>query len=210
MEDLNFILTQKIEWIGLSFVRKAKDVKDLRKVINSRTSLHKIIAKIEKPETIRNINAIINASDAIMVARGDLGVEVPPQKVPVYQKMIVNQCIKNSTPVIIATQMLESMTQNPIATRAEVNDVANSVIDGADALMLSGETSVGKYPLKAVDSMRKIIRDIESSDQYFQQSRSDRIKRRGKSFYKCDMFKRFKYCTTIERESNNYNYIFRI
>ena len=164
LEDLNFILTQKIEWIGLSFVRKAKDVKDLRKVINSRTSLHKIIAKIEKPEAIRNINAIINASDAIMVARGDLGVEVPPQKVPVYQKMIVNQCIKNSTPVIIATQMLESMTQNPIATRAEVNDVANSVIDGADALMLSGETSVGKYPLKAVDSMRKIIRDIESSD----------------------------------------------
>ena len=164
LEDLNFILTQKIEWIGLSFVRKAKDVKDLRKVINSSTSLHKIIAKIEKPEAIRNINAIINASDAIMVARGDLGVEVPPQKVPVYQKMIVNQCIKNSTPVIIATQMLESMTQNPIATRAEVNDVANSVIDGADALMLSGETSVGKYPLKAVDSMRKIIRDIESSD----------------------------------------------
>ena len=164
LEDLNFILTQKIEWIGLSFVRKAKDVKDLRKVINSRTSLHKIIAKIEKPEAIRNINAIINASDAIMVARGDLGVEVPPQKVPVYQKMIVNQCIKNSTPVIIATQMLESMTQTPIATRAEVNDVANSVIDGADALMLSGETSVGKYPLKAVDSMRKIIRDIESSD----------------------------------------------
>ena len=164
LEDLNFILTQKIEWIGLSFVRKAKDVKDLRKVINSRTSLHKVIAKIEKPEAIRNINAIINSSDAIMVARGDLGVEVPPQKVPVYQKMIVNQCIKNSTPVIIATQMLESMTQNPIATRAEVNDVANSVIDGADALMLSGETSVGKYPLKAVDSMRKIIRDIESSD----------------------------------------------
>ena len=98
-----------------------------------------------------------------MVARGDLGVEVPPQKVPVYQKMIVDKCISNATPVVIATQMLESMTNNPAATRAEVNDVANSVIDGADALMLSGETSVGKYPLKAIDTMRKIIRDIEGS-----------------------------------------------
>ena len=163
-EDLDFILTQNIEWVGLSFVRKSKDVKDLKKIINSRNSLHKVIAKIEKPEAIKNINAIIKVSDAVMVARGDLGVEVPHQKVPAFQKMIVNRCIKNSTPVIIATQMLESMTETPTATRAEVNDVANSVIDGADALMLSGETSIGKYPLKAVDTMRKIIRDIEASD----------------------------------------------
>ena len=164
MNDLEFILTQKIEWVGLSFVRKAQDVKNLKKIINSSNSLHKVIAKIEKPEAIKNIDSIIEASDAIMVARGDLGVEAPPQKVPVYQKMIVNKCIANSKPVIIATQMLESMTNNSTATRAEVNDVANSVIDGADALMLSGETSVGKHPLKVVDTMRNIIRDIESSE----------------------------------------------
>lgn len=163
LDDLEFILTQKIEWIALSFVRKSKDIKDLKKIIKNRNLPHKIIAKIEKPQAIKNIENIINASDAIMVARGDLGVEVPPQKVPVYQKMIVNKCIINSKPVIIATQMLESMTENPTATRAEVNDVANSVIDGADALMLSGETSVGKNPIKAVNTMRKIIRDIESS-----------------------------------------------
>ena len=163
-KDLEFILSQKIEWIGLSFVRKAKDVKDLKKIIKKQNSPHKVIAKIEKPEAIKNIQKIIEASDAIMVARGDLGVEVPLQKVPVYQKMIVNKCIINSKPVIIATQMLESMTDSPTATRAEVNDVANSVIDGADALMLSGETSTGKHPIKAVVAMRKIIRDIESSE----------------------------------------------
>ena len=163
-QDIDFILSQKIEWVGLSFVRKTKDIKDLKKIIDSRNSLHKVIAKIEKPEAIKNIDTIIDAADAIMVARGDLGVEVPPQKVPVYQKMIVNKCITKATPVIIATQMLESMTESPTPTRAEVNDVANSVIDGADALMLSGETSTGKHPEKAVDTMRKIIRDIESSE----------------------------------------------
>tara|TARA_B100002052_G_scaffold145478_1_gene132905 strand:+ start:4165 stop:5577 length:1413 start_codon:yes stop_codon:yes gene_type:complete len=163
-QDIDFILSQKIEWVGLSFVRKAKDIKDLKKIIDSSNSPHKVIAKIEKPEAIKNIDTIIDAADAIMVARGDLGVEVPPQKVPVYQKMIVNKCIIKATPVIIATQMLESMTENPTPTRAEVNDVANSVIDGADALMLSGETSTGKHPEKAVDTMRKIIRDIESSE----------------------------------------------
>ena len=182
-KDLEFILTQKIEWVGLSFVRKAKDVKDLKKIINSRNSLHKVIAKIEKPEAIKNVDAIIEASDAVMVARGDLGVEVPPQKVPVYQKMIVNKCIANAKPVIIATQMLESMTDNPTATRAEVNDVANSVIDGADALMLSGETSVGKHPLKTVDTMRNIIRDIESSEHSISQNTEDReIKDDGRFF----------------------------
>ena len=174
MYDLEFILTQKIEWVGLSFVRKSKNVKDLKRIINSRNSLHKVIAKIEKPEAIKNIDSIIDAADAVMVARGDLGVEVPPQKVPVYQKMIVNKCIMSSKPVIIATQMLESMTNNPTATRAEVNDVANSVIDGADALMLSGETSVGKYPLKAVESMRKIIRDIESSEHSISENTEER------------------------------------
>jgi pyruvate kinase len=163
-EDLEFVLSEKIEWIGLSFVRKADDVRILKEIIAKRNLHHKVIAKIEKPEAIKNIDEIIDVTDAIMVARGDLGVEVPPQKVPVYQKMIVNKCIIHARPVVIATQMLESMLESPAATRAEVNDVANSVIDGADAVMLSGETSVGKHPLKAVDTMREIIRDIEASE----------------------------------------------
>ena len=163
-EDLVFILAEKIEWIGLSFVRSANDVKILKKIIDKQKLHHKVVAKIEKPEAIKDIDAIINTTDAIMVARGDLGVEVPPHKVPVYQKMIVEKCIAHAKPVVIATQMLESMIENPVATRAEVNDVANSVIDGVDAVMLSGETSVGKHPLKVVNIMRKIIRDIEGSE----------------------------------------------
>ncbi len=173
-QDLEFILSEKIEWVGLSFVREANDIMILKKIITKRKLHHKVIAKIEKPEAIKNIDAIITATDAVMVARGDLGVEVPAQKVPVYQKMIVNKCIINSRPVVIATQMLESMTDNPIATRAEVNDVANSVIDGADAVMLSGETSIGKYPLKAIDAMRNIIRDVEKSEHNISKNILDR------------------------------------
>ena len=170
-EDLEFVLSEKIEWIGLSFVRKADDVRILKEIIAKRNLHHKVIAKIEKPEAIKNIDEIIDVTDAIMVARGDLGVEVPPQKVPVYQKMIVNKCIIHARPVVIATQMLESMLESPSATRAEVNDVANSVIDGADAVMLSGETSVGKHPLNAVDTMRKIIRDVEASEHNISQNK---------------------------------------
>jgi len=170
-EDLAFVLSEKIEWVGLSFVRSANDVKVLKRIIEKNNLDHKIIAKIEKPEAISDIDAIISVSDAIMVARGDLGVEVPSHKVPVYQKMIVEKCILQAKPVVIATQMLESMTENPTATRAEVNDVANSVIDGADAVMLSGETSVGKHPLKVVDTMRKIIRDVEKSDHSISKNR---------------------------------------
>lgn len=163
-KDLEFILEEKIEWIGLSFVRSEKDVKTLKKIIKRhKKSKALVLAKIEKPEAISDIDNIILETDAIMVARGDLGVEVPLHKVPVYQKMIVQKCIKQSKPVVIATQMLESMTDNISATRAEINDVANSVIDGADAMMLSGETSVGKHPLRAVDTMRKVIRDVERS-----------------------------------------------
>ncbi len=163
-KDLEFILNEKIEWIGLSFVRSAKDIIKLKRIIaKNKTSTALVIAKIEKQEGINDINNIIKETDAIMVARGDLGVEVPLHKVPVYQKMIVEKCIDQSKPVVIATQMLESMTDNVSATRAEVNDVANSVIDGADAMMLSGETSVGKYPVRAIDTMRKIIRDVEAS-----------------------------------------------
>ena len=170
-EDLEFVLSEKIEWIGLSFVRKADDVRILKEIIAKRNLHHKVIAKIEKPEAIKNIDEIIDVTDAIMVARGDLGVEVPPQKVPVYQKMLVNKCIIHARPVVIATQMLESMLENPSATRAEVNDVANSVIDGADAVMLSGETSVGKHPLNAVDTMREIIRDVEASEHNISQNK---------------------------------------
>jgi len=170
-EDLAFVLSEKIEWVGLSFVRSANDVKILKRIIDKQKLHHKVIAKIEKPEAINDIDAIIEAADAIMVARGDLGVEVPSHKVPVYQKMIVEKCITHGKPVIIATQMLESMTENPTATRAEVNDVANSVIDGADAVMLSGETSIGSHPLKVVDTMRKIIRDVEKSDHNISKNR---------------------------------------
>ena len=167
LKDLDFILNEKIEWLGLSFVREAEDVLMLKRIIKKKNKSIGVISKIEKPEAIKSIDKIIECSDAIMVARGDLGVEVPAYRVPAYQKMIVKKAIKKSKPVIIATQMLESMTENAVATRAEVNDVANAVIDGADAVMLSGETSVGKFPLKTVDTMRNIIRDIEKSDYNF-------------------------------------------
>ncbi len=164
-KDLAFILGEKIEWIALSFVRSSEDIIKLKKIIRkNKTSNARVIAKIEKPEAIDDIDNIITQADAVMVARGDLGIEIPLHKVPVYQKLIVEKCITQSKPVVIATQMLESMTKNISATRAEVNDVANSVIDGADAMMLSGETSVGKHPTKVIDTMRKIIRDVERSE----------------------------------------------
>ena len=166
-KDLRFILSENIEWLALSFVRGANDIQELRKILKRRKSKIGVIAKIEKPEAVKNIDEIISFSNAIMVARGDLGVELPAYRVPSIQKMIVKKAVEKARPVIIATQMLESMTQSPVATRAEVNDVANAVIDGADAVMLSGETSVGKYPVKTVETMRKIIRDIEKSDYFF-------------------------------------------
>ena len=174
-EDLVFILEEEIEWIGLSFVRNSQDVKTLKGIIKRhKKSKALVIAKIEKPEAIEDIDNIILETDAIMVARGDLGVEVPLHKVPVYQKMIVQKCIRQSKPVVIATQMLESMTDNISATRAEVNDVANSVIDGADAMMLSGETSVGQHPLRVVDTMRKVIKDVERSKHNISKNREER------------------------------------
>ena len=179
-KDLAFILGEKIEWIGLSFVRRAEDIAKLKQIIRKKkTSNARVIAKIEKPEAITDINNIITQADAVMVARGDLGVEIPLHKVPVFQKMIVEKCIAQSKPVVIATQMLESMTKNISATRAEVNDVANSVIDGADAMMLSGETSIGKHPTKVIDTMRKIIRDVEGSEHNI--SKQETAKRSSKS-----------------------------
>ena len=166
--DLKFVLSENIEWIALSFVRKKEDVISLQRRIKKSGSTAKVIAKIEKPEAIKSIDEIINCADGIMIARGDLGVELPAHKVPVLQKKIVNKCRFASKPCIIATQMLESMTNSFSATRAEINDVSNSVFDGADALMLSGETSVGIQPLKVVDTMRKTIRDAEKSMEDFE------------------------------------------
>ncbi len=161
LDDLNFALEQNVDWIGLSFVRSAKDIIDLKKIIASKKKNVRVIAKIEKPEAITEIDHIISETDALMVARGDLGVELPMEEVPLIQKMLVRKCIHAGKPVIIATQMMESMINNYSPTRAEVNDVANSVLDGADAVMLSGETSIGKYPVKVVEYMQTIVSSVE-------------------------------------------------
>jgi pyruvate kinase len=159
--DLEFILTQNVNWIALSFVRSPDDIKDLRERLDAAKHPAKIIAKIEKPEAIERIDKIIKASNAIMIARGDLAVEVPMERLPLIQKSIIAKCIQRARPVIVATQMMESMITNPSPTRAEITDVANAVMDGADALMLSGETSVGDHPALVIDSMVKIIKEVE-------------------------------------------------
>ena len=163
IEDLHFGLDNDVDWIALSFVRSEKDIKLLRKLIMERGKETRIIAKIEKPQAIKNIDKIIKASDGLMVARGDLGVEMPMESVPIYQKKIVDKCNKAYKPVIIATQMLESMVEQKTPTRAESNDVANAVLDGADAVMLSAESATGNYPIIAVKSMEKIISSVERS-----------------------------------------------
>jgi pyruvate kinase len=159
--NLHFALDQDVDWIGLSFVRNAQDIVELKHIINQRGSAARVIAKIEKPEAIDNIDDIIAVTDGVMVARGDLGVEMPLEEVPLLQKMIARKCRAASKPVIVATQMLESMITTPRPTRAEVNDVANSVLDGADAVMLSGETSVGEFPVIVIETMAKIVRNVE-------------------------------------------------
>ncbi|HWP82156.1 MAG TPA: pyruvate kinase [Bacteroidota bacterium] len=164
VEDLKFGLANGIDYVALSFVRTADDIRQLREVIIREVQKGirvPIVAKIEKPEAVDAIDSIIDEADVIMVARGDLGVELPPEDVPPVQKMIVKKCNEAGKPVIIATQMLESMIENPRPTRAEANDVANAVLDGADCVMLSGETSVGKYPVEAVRTMDRIIQRAE-------------------------------------------------
>ena len=161
LKDLEFILTLPVNWIALSFVRKAQDIKELKKKISNAKHPAKVIAKIEKPEAVARIKEIIKATDAVMIARGDLGVEVPMEKLPAIQKQIIKRCIQRAKPVIVATQMMESMITNPSPSRAEITDVANAVLDGADAVMLSGETSVGKHPVKVVQAMNKIIEEAE-------------------------------------------------
>jgi pyruvate kinase len=164
-EDLEFALDENVDWIGLSFVRSSSDIDKLKKIIKKRKKHARVVAKIEKPEAIVDLDAIIEASDAVMIARGDLGVEVPMQDVPLIQKEIISKCLTLSRPVIVATQMMESMIDSATPTRAEVNDVANAVLDGADAVMLSAETSVGKYPIHAVSAMTQIIQAMEADNE---------------------------------------------
>lgn len=167
IRDLEFGIKHDVDYVALSFVRTAEDIRGLRKEIIERIGKGRflpIVAKIEKPQAVANIDAIIAEADAIMIARGDLGVELPPEEVPMLQKKIIRKCNAAGKPVIIATQMLESMINSPTPTRAEANDVANGVVDGADAVMLSGETSVGKYPLETVQIMERIIRKVESEN----------------------------------------------
>ncbi len=160
--DLKFALENEVDWLGLSFVRSARDIIELKHVVSKAKKKAKIIAKIEKPEALEEIDDIIREADALMVARGDLGVEIPMQNVPLIQKMLVKKCLREAKPVIIATQMMESMINNVTPTRAEVNDVANAVMDGADAVMLSGETSIGAYPVKVIEAMAKIVEEVET------------------------------------------------
>ncbi len=161
LRDLAFGLEQEVEFIALSFVRAGADVRGLREHIRNAGKTTAVVAKIEKPEAVAAFEDILAASDGIMVARGDLGIEIPMQRVPIVQKRLIRRCLTAATPVITATQMLESMMDNPRPTRAEASDVANAVLDGSDALMLSGETAAGKYPVRAVEVMDEIIRSVE-------------------------------------------------
>jgi pyruvate kinase len=164
IEDLRFALHLTVDFVALSFVRSAADVDDVRKIMDEEGIHVPVIAKIEKPQAIDNIDAIVDAFDGLMVARGDLGVECPLEDVPFLQKRLVEKARRNAKPVIVATQMLESMITNPAPTRAEASDVANAVLDGADAVMLSGETSVGDYPIEAVAVMARIIESTEDHE----------------------------------------------
>jgi pyruvate kinase len=163
MADLDFIIENNLDWVALSFVRKPKDIIELKKIIKKRKSKIKVIAKIEMPEALKNIRDIIVESDGIMVARGDLGVEMPVEQVPIIQKEVIRKCMHRAKPVIVATQMMESMMDRTKPNRSEVTDVANAVLEGADAVMLSGETAMGEYPVLVVETMSKIIMEVENN-----------------------------------------------
>jgi pyruvate kinase len=164
VDDLRWALRTSVDYIALSFVRSAADAEDVRRIMREEGVLLPIIAKIEKPQAIDNLDEIIETFDAFMVARGDLGVECPLEDVPFLQKRVIDKARRNAKPVIVATQMLESMIDNPRPTRAEASDVANAVLDGADAVMLSGETSVGEYPIETVETMARIIASTEDHE----------------------------------------------
>jgi pyruvate kinase len=161
--DLDFIIEQNLDWVALSFVRKPKDITELKKIINDRHSKIKVIAKIEMPEALKNIRDIIVESDGIMVARGDLGVEMPVEQVPIIQKELIRKSMHRAKPVIVATQMMESMMDRTKPNRSEVSDVANAVLEGADAVMLSGETAMGEFPVQVVETMCRIILEVEKT-----------------------------------------------
>ena len=161
--DLDFIISQNVDWIALSFVRQVKDITELKAILKTHNSKAKVIAKIEKPEALINIRDIILESDGIMIARGDLGVELPVEKVPLIQKELIRKCMHRAKPVIVATQMMESMIDRIKPNRSEITDVANAVLEGADAVMLSGETATGMHPVLVVETMSKIILEVEKT-----------------------------------------------
>jgi pyruvate kinase len=177
--DLAFIIEQNVEWVALSFVRKTEDITGLKKRLKDAGCKSKVIAKIEMPEALRNIRDIIVESDGIMVARGDLGVELPIEEVPLIQKDLIKKCIHRAKPVIVATQMMESMIERTKPNRSEITDVANAVLEGADAVMLSGETATGKYPRLVVETMTKIILEIEAKAYVY--DREEMLKPQAKS-----------------------------
>lgn len=162
LSDLEFIIEKKLDWVALSFVKRVDDLRDLRAILNKNKSKTKVIAKIEMPEAITNLRDIILESDGVMIARGDLGIEIPMEQVPLIQKDIIRKCMHRAKPVIVATQMMESMIDRVKPNRSEVTDVANAVIEGADAVMLSGETATGQHPVLVIETMSKIIREIEN------------------------------------------------
>lgn len=167
LADLDFIIEQKLDWVALSFVRNVKDLIILRNKLQEKNSKTKIISKIEKPEAVENIRDIIVESDGVMIARGDLGVELPVEKVPLIQKQIIRKCLHRAKPVIVATQMMESMIERTKPNRSEITDVANAVLEGADAVMLSGETATGNHPELVVATMKKIIEEVEKTDYHY-------------------------------------------
>jgi len=167
LEDLDFIIEQKLDWVALSFVRSVKDIVIIKSKLAEKKSRTKVIAKIEKPEALTNIREIILESDGIMIARGDLGVELPVEQVPLIQKQIIRKCLHRAKPVIVATQMMESMIDRIKPNRSETTDVANAVLEGADAVMLSGETATGMHPVLVVETMKKIILEVETKEYKF-------------------------------------------
>jgi pyruvate kinase len=177
--DLEFILKQNVDWIALSFVRKAEDIIDLKKKLTDAKSVSKVMAKIEMPSALKDIRNIILESDGIMIARGDLGVELPVEKVPLAQRDIVRKCIHRAKPVIVATQMMESMIDRIKPNRSEITDVANAVLEGTDAVMLSAETATGKHPALVVETMRKIIMEVEKTE--YRYNREEDLKPQPKS-----------------------------
>ena len=174
LEDAAFIIKEELDWVALSFVKRVADIEMLRAILNEHKSNAKIIAKIEMPEALTNIRDLIIASDAIMIARGDLGVELPVEKIPLIQKELIRKCIHRAKPVIVATQMMESMIDRVKPNRSEITDVANAVIEGADAVMLSGETATGQFPVLVIETMRKIISEVEENG--YKYNRSEDLK----------------------------------